>query len=292
VGKSKEIVAPGDGPGAEEVGRTLKEIATLLELTGAHPFKPRAYETAAQAIELVGGELHDRVREGTLTELKGIGKGIAEKVTELVTTGRLGYYDDLAAKAPAGLRDMLRIQGLGPKKAIALHEALAIGSIGELEYACRENRLVELPGFGAKSQENILHGIELLKKYSQSFLIDVALGQAEELLGALREVGTVQRADVCGSLRRRKEIVRDLDLLVAAEDGDEAVAAFTGHGDVDGSARGAAGVLCVRPIVFHGEQGAQRGAEAARTGAQVEAERIWAFQREAAPSGGGRGGAV
>lgn len=233
VGKSKDIVIPADAPGAADVSRRLREIGTLLELTGDGVFKVRAYETAAQVIEMTGGDLHDRVRGGTLMELKGIGKGISEKITELVTTGRLGYYEDLAAKVPAGLRDMLRIPGLGPKKAIALHEALPIGSIGELEYACRENRLVELAGFGAKSQENILHGIELLKKYSQAFLIDVALRQAEELIAALREVDTVQRADVCGSLRRRKEIVRDLDLLVAAEDGGEAVAAFTEHPSVE-----------------------------------------------------------
>ena len=233
MGKSKEIVIPPDAPDAAQVRRTLREIAMLLDLVGSHPFKPRAYETAAQAIDVVGGDLHARVAAGTLTDIKGIGKGIAEKITELVTTGKLAYYEDLASKVPAGLRDMLRIPGFGPKKALALHQALSIGSIGELEYACRENRLVELPGFGAKSQANILHGIQLVKRYSQAYLIDVAQEQADELLGALGGLDTVARLDVCGSVRRRKEIIRDINILAATDDGAETVAAFTEHPNVE-----------------------------------------------------------
>ena len=115
------------------------------------------------------------MRRGGLTSIKGIGDALSKKITELVTTGRLEYYDELKASIPPGHLEMLRIPGLGPKKIRALHEKLAIETLGELEYACMENRLVELPGFGEKTQQKILTGIEHLKRYKERHLYSEAL---------------------------------------------------------------------------------------------------------------------
>ncbi len=144
----------------KDVIRILEEIAVLLELKGESPFKSIAYANAARRLETLEEDLEELVRRGGLTSIKGIGEALSKKITELVTTGRLEYYDKLRASIPPGHLEMLRIPGLGPKKIRALHEKLAIETLGELEYACMENHLVELPGFGARTQQKILTGIE------------------------------------------------------------------------------------------------------------------------------------
>ncbi|MFH0964024.1 MAG: DNA polymerase/3'-5' exonuclease PolX, partial [Planctomycetota bacterium] len=232
--KPLEPMRIGEGaPQAPEVATVLREIATLLELTGENPFKVRAYETAAHAIEQLGGELVTRVAERTLTEIRGIGESTAAKVTELVTTGKLAYLEDLSKKVPEGVRELLQVQGLGPKRAMMLYEQLHITGVRALEYACKENRLVDLPGFGAKSQENILKGIAFLKKFADRHLIDEAQAEAEKILPALAAVKSVRRVAVAGSLRRHKELIGDIDFLAACSDGKEAIEAFTGHEAVE-----------------------------------------------------------
>ena len=132
----------------------------FLELKGESPFKSIAYANAARRLETLEEDLEELVRRGGLKSIKGIGEALSKKITELVTTGHLDYYDKLKASIPPGHLEMLRIPGLGPKKIRALHEKLAVETLGELEYACMENRLVELPGFGARTQQKILTGIE------------------------------------------------------------------------------------------------------------------------------------
>ena len=222
----KFVLIPTNAPDASAVAQILREISRLLELTGENAFKIRAYDAAADAIKQLGPALHDRVADGTLTDIKGIGDRLASKITELVTTGRLAYYEDLRDRVPPGLREMLRIPGMGAKKALALHEALGIATIGELEYACRENRLVELPGFGPKSQQNILDGIAFLKRFSEYHLIDVALAEAQIVLAALSTCTVASKLAVCGSLRRCREIIRDLDFLAASTSPEQVVEAF------------------------------------------------------------------
>lgn len=201
-----------------QISAILEEIGSILEIQGENSFKCRAYHNAARVLETLQEDISELVAGGKIKEVPGIGSGLADKITELVRTGRLKYYEDLKASLPPGLLDMLKIQGLGPKKVSALYKKMDIKSIGELEYACKENRLLDLEGFGAKTQENILKGIAYLKKTQGQFRIDVGMAEAERLLEAVRKVKGVKRAMVGGSIRRRKEIVHDIDILVSASD--------------------------------------------------------------------------
>ncbi|MDX9816405.1 MAG: helix-hairpin-helix domain-containing protein, partial [Smithellaceae bacterium] len=140
----------------ETIIQILEEIATLLELTGENPFKSRAYQNAARNLEKSEVDFDELVKENRLTEIEGIGEAISKKLTELIQTGKLEYYEKLKDSVPPGHLEMLKIPGLGPKKIHALYEQLGVMDVGELEYACLENRLVDLKGFGEKTQDNIL----------------------------------------------------------------------------------------------------------------------------------------
>jgi DNA polymerase (family 10) len=203
----------------DEVSAILDEIGFLLEIKGENPFKVRAYHNAARAIETLEGNLEEVVRKGALREIKGIGEALNEKISQLVTTGSLPYYEALKDSIPAGLREMVRIPQLGPKKVKALYEQLGIATVGELEYACQENRLVDLPGFGAKTQEKILQGIEALKRYAGRFLYGEVVSLAEEFAHAAEGVEGVLKTSLAGSMRRKKEVVKDVDLVLALHDG-------------------------------------------------------------------------
>ena len=204
----------------EEVSAILEEIGFLLELKGENPFKVRAYYNAARALKGLEGSLEEVVKQGELRRIKGIGEALNKKISELVTTGSLPYYEELKAAVPAGLREMVRIPHLGPKKVKALYEQLGITTIGELEYACQENRLVDLPGFGAKTQENILQGIEVLKRYRGRFLYGDVASLAEAFTRSVAEVKGVLKVSLAGSMRRRNEVVKDIDLVVTVRDGE------------------------------------------------------------------------
>ena len=201
----------------KEVIKILEEIGTLLELKGENPFKSRAYYTAARNIESIDEDLQSMVDSGVLSTIKGIGKALNQKITELVTTGHLAYYEELKASIPSGLINMLRIQGLGPKKIGILHEKLNIETIGELECACIENRLVELPGFGTKTQDKILVGIEHFKTYSERHLYAHVIDEAHYILDRIEEHGQVISVSLAGSLRRCNEIIKDIDIVVSTE---------------------------------------------------------------------------
>src|SRR5690606_28709134 len=140
----------------EKVVEVLREIALLLQLKGENPFKVRAYEKGARVIELLEEDLDLLVKEKRLQEIDGIGKALKEKIEELVTTRRLLYYEELRKEIPDTLFELFKVPGLGPKKIQLLYNKLSITSLGELEYACLENRLLSLPGFGEKTQQNIL----------------------------------------------------------------------------------------------------------------------------------------
>ena len=211
----------------QEVSEILDEIGTLLELKGENPFKSRAYANASRTIAALDMDLGEAVRSGALKEVKGIGVALFEKITELVTTGRLAYYDELKASVPAGLIEMIRIPGLGPKRAKAIFDQLGVSTLGELEYACNENRLLKLPGFGPKMQEKILQGIQYVRKQKGRFHYPVAAREAELLYKVLKAHKSVQRIAVAGSLRRKKEVVKDIDLLVSAERSGPVMEAFT-----------------------------------------------------------------
>ncbi|KUO71096.1 MAG: histidinol-phosphatase [Clostridia bacterium BRH_c25] len=198
-----------------DIVRILEEIALLLDIKGENPFKIKAYVNAARSIELLDGDLKDYINEGKLKGVKGVGKAIAEKLTELVETGRLEYYGELKQSVPEGLLEMLTIPGVGPKKVKVLYEKLGVKSIGELEYACLENRLLSLEGFGEKTQENILKGINHIKMYKGQHLFGDVYQEAMTVRDKLMVFPYIQECEVGGSLRRRKEAVKDIDLVAS-----------------------------------------------------------------------------
>src|SRR5205823_5883825 len=150
-------------------------------------------------------------------QVKGIGESIQKKICELITTGKLAYYEELKAATPPGLVAMLDIPGVGPKKIKALHDELGIETIEQLEQACKENKVAKLKGFGEKTQANICEGITRRRTYASRHRIDEALPLAESLLEALRSHPDVVRCSTAGSLRRHREIIGDINLLASSK---------------------------------------------------------------------------
>jgi DNA polymerase (family 10) len=210
----------------DKVAEILVEIGTLLELKGENPFKTRAYSNGARTIQALNEPLEKVVAEKRLGEIKGIGEALEQKITELVETGRLKYYEDLKASLPLGMVQMLEISGLGPKKIQALNKQLGVDSIDKLEAACKAGKVAELDGFGEKTQANILEGIERKRRYASKHLISLALVAADPLLERLREHPDVIRCSAAGSLRRFKEIIGDIDLLASSKKPAEVIGFF------------------------------------------------------------------
>ena len=200
------------------IAQALEEIGTLLELKDENPFKIRAYANAARSIEAWGGNLSDLQDEEALAKIPGIGKAIAAKVKELAVTGSLKYLDELRAEFPPAILQLFSISGLGAKKVKALYEKLNISSIEDLQKACNSGRVAELPGFGETTQAKICQAIEQRSKHAGTFQLGQIASEAETLLAELKAHPAALQADLAGSYRRRKEIVRDLDYIVATKD--------------------------------------------------------------------------
>lgn len=211
----------------EEIIKTLKEISVLLELKNENPFKIRAYQNSARALETSDIELNKDLKIEDLKGIKGIGSHIAEKIKTLIYTGRLKYYEELKESVPPGLVEMLAIPTMGPKKIKYLFDNLGISNIGELEYACIENRLIDLPNFGKKTQENILKGIEVLKKFKGKFLFAGVIEEAEKIHKKIENFKYVKRASLAGSVRRKKEIVKDIDIVASTDNPEKVMDFFT-----------------------------------------------------------------
>lgn len=212
----------------KEISRILNEIGVMLELMGESPFKSRAYYNGARTVELLQEDIKKLVDEDRLKDVKGIGKALNQKITELVTTGHLKYYDELKKEIPPGLFEMLKISGLGPKKARVLYDKLNITTLGELEYSCIENRLVSLPGFGERTQQKVLEGIQYLKKNKGRYLYPEAFEKASKLVDAMEKHTEVDQISIAGSLRRKMEMVKDIDILVASRDTEAVMDKFAG----------------------------------------------------------------
>jgi DNA polymerase (family 10) len=207
-------------------GHVLTQISDLLELTGENRFKSRAYRTAASAVlEVVTDDLCPMYRDGSLAKLKGIGPATLGVIGDLCETGESRYFEQLRERTPEGLLEMLRVPGLGISKIQALHEGLGISTVQELETAAREGRLAKLKGFGAKTAEKILKGITYLRSTTAYILYPHALIEARRLLAMVEQHPDVDRALIAGSLRRRRETVRDIDIVVACRTTPAAVAA-------------------------------------------------------------------
>ncbi len=210
----------------DKVADILVEIGTLLELKGENPFKTRAYANAARALQGLQEPLAQVVAEKRLGDIKGIGEALEQKITELVATGKLKYYEDLKASLPPGLLELLEISGLGPKKIQAVNKQLGVDTIAKLEAACRSGQVAALAGFGEKTQANLLESIERRRNYASKHLLSSAWIAAEPLLERLREHPAVIRCGPAGSLRRFKEIIGDLDLLASSKQPAEVIEFF------------------------------------------------------------------
>ena len=227
-----------------QVSAILEEIALLLELKGENPFKALAYTKAARALDTFDGDLARLVKEDRLKELPGLGDALRQKVTALVTTGKLEYYETLRATVPEGLLALTEIPALGPKKIRALHEKLGISNVVELEAAARNRKVRGLPGFGAKTEEKILAGIEQARTWSGQFRYAEIWAQAEEIREALRAHEDVVQVALAGSMRRGREVIKDLDFVASSRHPEEVMAYFvalpgvkqvTGHGPTKSS---------------------------------------------------------
>jgi len=221
-----------------EVAAFLEELSVLMELRGENPFRIRAYTGAARTIDQLDEEVEGLVVRNALTSVKGIGKGLAELVAQFVETGTAAELEGLRNSIPSGLLDMLRIQGLGPRKIRAIHDELGIDTLEALEQACQDGRLGKLSGFGRKTQKNILTGIARLRQYQGRHRIDVADQAARSLGAALAEHPHAVRLSVAGSLRRCRETVGDVDLVLSSEKPADIARAFAAHPTVkEGVAR-------------------------------------------------------
>ena len=214
------------------IPQILEEIGALLEIKGENPFKSRAYYNAAKTLAGIDN-IDEVIKEKKLREIKGIGEAIAGKIEEYFETGAIAYLEELKQEVPESLLELLQIPNLGPKKIKILHDELGITNAGELEYACKENRLIGLPGFGEKTQGKILRGIEFVKRHKGEYLVGDVYPLAYDIKGKLQAIVKEGTVEVCGSIRRRKEIVRDMDILVGGGDAGHISSYFTSLPEVE-----------------------------------------------------------
>ena len=208
-------------------------IADILEIQGGNPFRVRSYRNAARTIEDLSQSLESMVKSGmNLEEIPGIGKSIGEKIEEILSTGKCQFLEELRRQIPAGVTELLRLEGLGPKKAKLLYEQLGVDSIDRLEKAARAERLRNLAGMGLKTEEKILKSIEKYRAGMGRFKLSVGFIYAQALLDFLKEVPGVKRLDPAGSFRRRKETIGDLDILAIVAKGCRVMERFTRYGEV------------------------------------------------------------
>src|SRR5438477_9747235 len=242
----------------EEIANVLERIATLLELKNENPFKIRAYTNAARAIETFGGNVSDFQDEEAVAKIPGIGKSIALKIKELAASGSLKYLEELGAQFPPGIFELFGLPGLGAKKIKALYDELGISSIEQLRKACEQGRVAELPGFGQTTQQKLYDAIEKRASHAGSFQFGQIAIEAETLRSDLAAHGDALQVDIAGSYRRRKEILHDLDLLVATKEPEAIMKCFLSHplvesiiaqGPTKSSVRLGSGVQCDLRVV-------------------------------------------
>ena len=213
----------------EEIAGVLEKIATLLELKDENPFKVRAYTNAARAIETFGGNVPNFQDEEAVAKVPGIGKSIALKIKELASTGSLKYFEELSAEFPVGILELFSLPSLGAKKIKALYDRLGINSIEQLQKACEDGRVAELPGFGQTTQQKLCESIAKRATHAGSFQFGQVAAEAERLRSDLTAHDAAFQVDIAGSYRRRREIVHDLDFLVATREPEAIMAFFVSH---------------------------------------------------------------
>jgi DNA polymerase (family 10) len=202
-----------------QVANLLDEIASLLELKeGSNPFEVRAYQNAARAVNGLDGDIEQLTRDGKLKGVPGLGSTSIKRIEEAVETGHIALYDELVETTPPVKLEMMRIPGVGPKKINAIYNQLHVNSIPDLVQACEENKVADLPGFGKKTQDKIMQGIAFLAQHAGRFLYPVAEEEASHIYTVLNEMPELVRLQVAGSLRRRRETIGDIDMVVSVAD--------------------------------------------------------------------------
>ncbi len=196
-------------------------MAVLLELSGANMFRTRSYQNASRLIGSLSQDLGELVASGEIYDLKGIGKGLGSAISQAVGEGEWpGDWVDLHTNTPEGLIEMLGIPGVGPKKIKMLHDELGVMSVADLQEVCVKNEVAPMKGFGAKSQQKILDGIDLLARFSARRRLDIGLRYGQTFLSMIQQLPGVERAELAGSARRRRETIGDLDIVAAVKPED------------------------------------------------------------------------
>lgn len=206
-----------------DIARALDEISEYVELSESNRFKAIAFGRAAHAIRALDEEPADLIAAGTLTKTPGIGKATAAIIEELVRTGKSQYLEELRQQYPSGIFELMRVPKLGLKKIGVLYETLGIGNLDELEQAAREGKLAKLKGFGPKSQQYILDGISKARRRESEFLLPVGIEVGEQLREQLAAIDAIENAEVSGSVRRRLEIIRNVNFVIVTRDQDAVV---------------------------------------------------------------------
>jgi len=209
-----------------ELSRIFEQIAKILKIKGENPFKIRAYEKVALVLENLAIDIETIYQQGGLNNIPGVGEGIAKKIEEFLTTGKLEYYEKLKETIPSGVIELLDISEVGPKTAKLLYEELGVDSIEKLEKAVRQHQIRDLPGMGEKSEDNILRGIELYKRRKERVLLGLALPLAEEIVKNLSRLDETDKISIAGSLRRKKETIGDIDILVTSQKPEKIMKTF------------------------------------------------------------------
>lgn len=213
----------------KEVAEKFYELAEVAELAGDNPFKIKAYLEAARVIENLTLPIEDLAQQNKLTEVKGIGKSIAEKIIEYLNTGKITKLEELKKVVPEGLLELEKVPGLGAKRVKVLYEKLGISNLSELEEAAKTHKIRELDGFGEKTEQNILEGIKSLRdKRENRFMIGVALPIAESIVSTLKSNVPIEKYMICGSLRRMKDTIGDIDILVISKEPNKVMDFFVG----------------------------------------------------------------
>ncbi|MBN1430595.1 MAG: hypothetical protein JXB07_19645 [Anaerolineae bacterium] len=215
-----------------EVASTFATIADMLEIKGESVHRILAYRRAAETISVLPRDLHAVYKEGKLTDLPGIGSTLAEKIAEMLTTGKLTFFEQLSEEIPPGVVEMLRVSGIGPKKAARFWNELGIIDLDQLKKAAQAGKLRDLPGMGAKSEAAILESIEARSRHSNRWSIGDAYPIAQRLLEQLLNIDGVLHGDVAGSLRRYRATIGDIDLLIASHQPEPIMKAFAQASEV------------------------------------------------------------
>jgi DNA polymerase (family 10) len=213
-----------------DIAAMFYEIADILDIQDVK-WKPRAYRQAARAIETLSVPIEDIYKKGGLKaieELPGVGEGIGKKIEEYIKTGKMKKYEEVKASVPPHISLMMKIPGIGPKKVKKLNKELNIKSTEDLEKAAKQHRIADIPGFGEKSEREILEGIELVRQTKERIPLKKAEAAAKKIIDSLKVLKEVQNISAAGSLRRKKETVGDIDILIASEKPEKVIDAFTG----------------------------------------------------------------